>query len=149
MSSSDVKHLADPSSPGVGRFTFVIKGKPEPWTKFRKRASGEKDVPEPENEAYVAYEIRFFIDPYELEPPKRKANTVGVERSNGTMMLWHTYVPESQRGKGIAEIIVEEAMEWASANSLSVDSSCSYVNETFMKRQHNRQRWKHIMIRDY
>jgi predicted GNAT family acetyltransferase len=65
------------------------------------------------------------------------------------MMLWHTYVPESQRGKGIAEIIVEEAMEWASANSLSVDSSCSYVNETFMKRPHNRQRWKHIMIRDY
>ena len=116
MSSSEVKHLADPTRPGVGRLSFVVNGKPEPWTKFRKRESGEEDVKEPENEAYVAYEIRFFIDPYELEEPKGRSNAIGVERSNGTMKLWHTYVPESMRGKGIAEIVVEQAMEWAYAN---------------------------------
>ena len=143
MSSSEVKHLADPMRPGVGRLSFVVNGKPEPWTKFRKRESGEKDVKEPENEAYVAYEIRFFIDPYELEEPKGRSNAIGVERSNGTMKLWHTYVPESMRGKGIAEIVVEQAMEWAYANCLSVDPACSYVRETFIEKQ---PRWKHQMV---
>jgi len=44
----------------------------------------------------------------------------------------HTYVPTSQRGKGIAGIITSHAFEWAKANNKKVYPSCTYIKNTYL-----------------
>lgn len=43
------------------------------------------------------------------------------------MHIHHTFVPESLRGRGIAEILVRNALSWAAEAQLSVVAECSYV----------------------
>ncbi|CAI5503647.1 unnamed protein product [Closterium sp. Naga37s-1] len=58
--------------------------------------------------------------------------TSGVKR--GVMDITHTYVPPSRRGEGLAARLCEAACEYAKENGLYVRPTCSYVEETFMKR---------------
>ena len=39
----------------------------------------------------------------------------------------HTYVPNSARGKGIADILVKEGLAWARTEGLDIQASCWYV----------------------
>ena len=39
----------------------------------------------------------------------------------------HTYVPDSARGQGIADILVKEGLAWARAENLDIVASCWYV----------------------
>lgn len=48
--------------------------------------------------------------------------------------LYHTYVPEVFRGRGIAEKLCREAFEYAKANGLTVIPSCSYIAGAYLKR---------------
>ena len=48
--------------------------------------------------------------------------------------LYHTYVPEVFRGRGMAEKLCKAAFEYAKANGLTVIPSCSYISETYLKR---------------
>ena len=48
--------------------------------------------------------------------------------------LYHTYVPEVFRGRGIAERLCKAAFEYAKANRLTVLPSCSYVSDAYLKR---------------
>ena len=48
--------------------------------------------------------------------------------------LYHTYVPEIFRGRGIAEKLCKAAFEYAKANTLTVIPSCSYVSDAYLKR---------------
>lgn len=48
--------------------------------------------------------------------------------------LYHTYVPEVFRGKGIAEQLCKAAFEYAKAKSLTVIPSCSYISGAYLKR---------------
>ena len=48
--------------------------------------------------------------------------------------LYHTYVPEVFRGRGIAERLCKAAFEYAKANHLTVWPSCSYIAEAYLKR---------------
>ena len=50
------------------------------------------------------------------------------------MDFYHTYVPNSVRGKGIAEKIVTAGFEYARAKNLKVMPSCPYISATFLKR---------------
>lgn len=47
--------------------------------------------------------------------------------------FYHTYVPVSARGKGIANQLVATALDWAKAQNYSISSSCSYV-QLFLER---------------
>ncbi|HEY8902718.1 MAG TPA: GNAT family N-acetyltransferase [Chthoniobacterales bacterium] len=55
------------------------------------------------------------------------------EMANGRMALTHTWVPVEGRGKGLAAIVVEAALEYAQVNGLKVDPVCSYV-QSFIAR---------------
>ena len=55
-------------------------------------------------------------------------------RSGKTLDLYHTYVPEIFRGRGIAEQLCNAAFEHAKANTLTVIPSCSYVSDAYLKR---------------
>lgn len=44
-----------------------------------------------------------------------------------TMSIYHTFVPESERGKGIAEKLAIAAFEFAEEEKLSVRPDCPYI----------------------
>ena len=48
--------------------------------------------------------------------------------------LYHTYVPEVFRGRGIAEGLCKAAFEHAKAAGLTVIPSCSYISDAYLKR---------------
>lgn len=48
-------------------------------------------------------------------------------RRGDTVNFTHTYVPFRLRGKGLAELLVEEALRWADGESLRKEASCWYV----------------------
>lgn len=48
--------------------------------------------------------------------------------------LYHTYVPEAFRGRGMAEQLCKTAFEYAKRRGLIVVPSCSYIAEAYLKR---------------
>ena len=48
--------------------------------------------------------------------------------------LYHTYVPEVFRGRGMAEKLCKAAFEYAKAEGLTVIPSCSYISDAYLKR---------------
>ena len=48
--------------------------------------------------------------------------------------LYHTYVPEVFRGRGMAEKLCKAAFDYAKANGLTVIPSCSYISDAYLKR---------------
>ena len=48
--------------------------------------------------------------------------------------LYHTYVPEVFRGRGMAEKLCKAAFEYAKADGLAVIPSCSYISDAYLKR---------------
>ncbi len=48
--------------------------------------------------------------------------------------LYHTYVPEVFRGRGIAEKLCKAAFEHAKQQKFTVVPSCSYISDYYLKR---------------
>ena len=48
--------------------------------------------------------------------------------------LYHTYVPEVFRGRGIAEQLCRAAFEYAKSQKFTVLPSCSYISGAYLKR---------------
>ena len=48
--------------------------------------------------------------------------------------LYHTYVPEVFRGRGMAEKLCKAAFEYAKTEGLTVIPSCSYISGAYLKR---------------
>ena len=48
--------------------------------------------------------------------------------------LYHTYVPEVFRGRGVAEALCQTAFDYAKAHDLTVLPSCSYISGAYLKR---------------
>ncbi|WP_235263553.1 GNAT family N-acetyltransferase [Nitrincola sp. A-D6] len=46
----------------------------------------------------------------------------------------HTYVPESLRGRGLAEQLVRAGLAWAREHDYQIEASCWYVGK-FLKRE--------------
>lgn len=47
--------------------------------------------------------------------------------------FYHTFVPVSARGKGVASQLVSAALSWARSQNYSISNSCSYV-QLFLNR---------------
>lgn len=59
-------------------------------------------------------------------------------RDGNTLVLPHTVVPASLQGRGIAATLVQAALDWARAEGLKVQPSCSYV-ASYMRRHPREQ----------
>ena len=55
-------------------------------------------------------------------------------RQGQTLDLYHTYVPEVFRGRGVAEQLCKAAFEHANTEGLMVIPSCSYISGAYLKR---------------
>ena len=60
--------------------------------------------------------------------------TLMYRRTGKTIDLYHTYVPEVFRGRGVAEQLCKAGFEYAKANGLMVVPSCSYISGAYLKR---------------
>ncbi len=60
--------------------------------------------------------------------------TLMYRRTGNELDLYHTYVPEVFRGRGVAEQLCKAAFEHAQANRLTVLPSCSYISGAYLKR---------------
>ena len=60
--------------------------------------------------------------------------TLMYRRSGQEIDLYHTYVPEVFRGRGVAERLCKAAFEYAKAGGLTVIPSCSYISGAYLKR---------------
>ena len=47
--------------------------------------------------------------------------------SGSMMSIYHTFVPESERGKGIAEVLAYAAFDFAKEKRLKVKPDCPYI----------------------
>ncbi len=54
--------------------------------------------------------------------------------SGQEMDLYHTYVPEAFRGRGVADKLCKAAFEHAKAKGLTVVPSCSYISDAYLRR---------------
>ena len=48
--------------------------------------------------------------------------------------LYHTYVPDAFRGRGVADRLCKAAFEYAKTAHLTVIPSCSYISGAYLKR---------------
>jgi len=55
-------------------------------------------------------------------------------RTGKELDLYHTYVPEVFRGRGVAEQLCKAAFEYATREGLTVVPSCSYISGAYLKR---------------
>lgn len=47
--------------------------------------------------------------------------------ADGGINFYHTYVPETLRGQGVAEALVRAGLAWACKEGLRIEASCWYV----------------------
>ena len=69
---------------------------------------------------------------FELRLPEGAA-VCCYRRDGPVLVLHHTEVPWSLRGRGVAGQVVQAALDWAAAQGLRVRPSCSYV-AAYMRR---------------
>ncbi|WP_456456519.1 GNAT family N-acetyltransferase [Thermovibrio sp.] len=76
-------------------------------------------------------EGRVFI---KFEGGEEAFLTFGVDKEKRVIVVSTTYVPESQRGKGIARLLNKKLAEFARENGYKIYPLCSYT-EKFLKRE--------------
>jgi len=62
-----------------------------------------------------------------------------INKEQGILQLIETYVPPEQRGKGLAEKLVNEAIKFAVENNLKIEPICSYAVYYFIKHKDKRK----------
>ena len=55
--------------------------------------------------------------------------------NNNVLDCFHTFVPESGRGKGLAGKLVIFAFEYCIKNNCKIKPSCSYISDSFLKKE--------------
>jgi len=61
--------------------------------------------------------------------------TFGVDDGKGVIVVSTTFVPESQRGKGVAGKLTAKLVEFAREKGYKIYPLCSYT-EKYLKRKH-------------
>jgi predicted GNAT family acetyltransferase len=88
-----------------------------------------RDVPQ-----YSAYQVRHIPDSGRFTASVEGHECVALYRIYGkVMMLTHTGVPKALRGRGIAAVLVQAALDHARERGLKVRPDCSYAEDYMHK----------------
>jgi hypothetical protein len=71
-------------------------------------------------------EIKHGENRFYLETPHGDAELL-YKMEEKVMVMYHTFVPEEERGKGLAEVLTREAFTFAIKNGFLVKPACTYV----------------------
>ena len=107
----------------------------------------EPELPEPrENASPVCYAPLFEdeaatedADTVRHDVTRRRFHTatdayLDYERTTpGELEITHTYVPEDQRGKGLAQRLMEAVVDYAKRENLQLRAACSYA-EAYLRK---------------
>lgn len=64
---------------------------------------------------------------FELRLSNKEIAYVLYKLENNTVDFFSTFVPESQRGQGLAAQLTKVALKWADQQHLRINASCWYV----------------------
>lgn len=78
-------------------------------------------------------EQQFFVQLPKQEQAYMKYHFVG--QTNKVVDFYTTFVPSSQRGKGLARPLVKAGLDWADSQSYQIKATCSYVNRLLTERE--------------
>lgn len=59
-------------------------------------------------------------------------------RRQGVVALEHTWVPASERGRGLGQRLVSHAVAWCEAHTLDIDPACPFVRDWLQSRGRDR-----------
>lgn len=76
----------------------------------------------------------FYVCLDEEQRAYLKYRRSGVDSAVSEVDIWSTFVPESHRGKGLAELLVEHGFSWAEEQGLQITASCWYASKLLEKR---------------
>jgi len=69
----------------------------------------------------------FFINVEGGQRAFLKYRRLGNRAAQSAVDFWSTFVPESQRGTGMAKSLVEHGFAWAESKGLHIETSCWYA----------------------
>ena len=73
-------------------------------------------------------------DRYELRLGEHLAGVADYRRDGDVVDVWHTEVDPALRGRGLAAVLVDQAVDDLEAQGLTVRASCSYVRRRLHER---------------
>lgn len=76
----------------------------------------------------------FFINIEDGQRAFLKYRRLGDRAAQSSVDFWSTFVPESQRGTGMASQLVDHGFKWAEENHLHIESSCWYAAKKLERR---------------
>jgi len=80
-------------------------------------------------------ESLFYVVLEDEQRAYLKYRRSSVESAVVQIDIWSTFVPESHRGKGLAERLVKHGFAWAEEHGLHITSSCWYASKLLERRQ--------------
>lgn len=60
---------------------------------------------------------------------------------NGVLVAYHTFVPTSQRGRGLGKKLCIACFEFAREHNILVEPTCSYIRDHFLKQNESYQKY--------
>lgn len=72
-------------------------------------------------------ESLFFINVDGGQRAFVKYRRLGNRAAQSAVDFWSTFVPESQRGTGMAKALIDFAFAWAESERLHIETSCWYA----------------------
>jgi len=63
-----------------------------------------------------------------------------LDKNSDSMDLYHTFVPPSLRGGGIAAKLCDHAFDYADEKGFKIVPSCSYVSDAYLRKNPHRSK---------
>lgn len=76
-----------------------------------------------------------------MEDGKEVGKVTYMPSENGVLLLDHTFVAESMRGKHAGEQLVEQVVELARSTGAKIDPVCPFANALFKRKSEYEDVW--------
>jgi|BEDMetMinimDraft_2_1075160.scaffolds.fasta_scaffold00241_11 Predicted acetyltransferase len=85
------------------------------------------------------FKVEYTNTVFFIRLNKKDKAWLTYEVEDGVMTLKQTYTPEQYRGKGLAKMLVDKAVEVAKQKNLKIKPVCSYSVYYFLKNPQERE----------
>ena len=82
----------------------------------------------------LSYEIKHIKGKFFIRLGPGKYSYLKYNTKNGNFEITSTFSPEDYRGKGLAAVLVEKAVNYANKKNLHVIPKCSYAKDYLSKK---------------
>lgn len=77
----------------------------------------------------------FYVNFEDGQRAFLKYRRLGNRAAQSAVDFWSTFVPESQRGTGLAAMLVDHGFDWAKEEGLHIETSCWYAAKRLQSKQ--------------